>query len=134
MPRPAPVTRTTLPSKRTSAITRLFRQPAVLAQTTALPGWYGVSPVLEPDVVFVSKARQSIVKLACIEGVPDLVVEVISDSSRLMDRFVKREISFLQIFDTVKSVMDRHELVARPTLEDVLQADAWARREAQCIK
>jgi 1-deoxy-D-xylulose-5-phosphate reductoisomerase len=51
-----------------------------------------------------------------------------------VDRFVKREISFLQIFDTVKSVMDRHELVARPTLEDVLQADAWARREAQCIK
>jgi len=51
-----------------------------------------------------------------------------------VDRFVKREISFLQIFDTVKSVMDRHELVARPTLEDVLQADAWARREARCIK
>ena len=49
------------------------------------------STVLEPDVVFVSKARQSIVKLACIEGVPDLVVEVISDSSRLMDRFVKRD-------------------------------------------
>ncbi len=51
-----------------------------------------------------------------------------------VDRFVKREISFLEIFDTVKSVMDRHELVARPTLEDVLQADAWARREARCIK
>jgi 1-deoxy-D-xylulose-5-phosphate reductoisomerase len=51
-----------------------------------------------------------------------------------VDRFVKREISFLQIFDTVKTVMDRHELVARPTLEDVLQADAWARREARCIK
>jgi 1-deoxy-D-xylulose-5-phosphate reductoisomerase len=51
-----------------------------------------------------------------------------------VDRFVKREISFLQIFDTVKTVMDRHALVTQPTLEDVLQADQWARREARCIK
>jgi len=49
-----------------------------------------------------------------------------------VDRFVKREISFLQIFETVTSVMDRHTLVAHPTLEDVLQADAWARQEARC--
>ena len=50
-----------------------------------------------------------------------------------VDRFVKKEISFLQIFETVKTVMDRHELVSHPTLEDVLGADAWARQEAQCI-
>jgi Uma2 family endonuclease len=49
------------------------------------------STVLEPDILFVSKARQSIIKPGCIEGAPDLVVEVISDSSRLMDRFVKRD-------------------------------------------
>jgi Uma2 family endonuclease len=35
------------------------------------------STVLEPEIVFVSKARQSIVKPACIEGGPDLVVEVL---------------------------------------------------------
>lgn len=51
-----------------------------------------------------------------------------------VDRFVKKDISFLQIFETVKTVMDRHELVAHPTLEDVLQADAWARQEARCNK
>ncbi len=50
-----------------------------------------------------------------------------------VDRFVKKELSFLQIFETVKTVMDRHALVAHPTLEDVLQADAWARQEARCI-
>jgi len=49
------------------------------------------STVLEPDIVFVSKARQSIVKATCIEGAPDLVVEVVSDSSRTIDRFVKRD-------------------------------------------
>jgi len=48
------------------------------------------STVLEPDIVFVSKARKSIVKEACIEGVPDLVVEVISPSSRTTDRLAKR--------------------------------------------
>ena len=46
---------------------------------------------LEPDIVFVSKARRSIIKPGCIEGAPDLVVEVLSDSSRMMDRFVKRD-------------------------------------------
>jgi 1-deoxy-D-xylulose-5-phosphate reductoisomerase len=49
-----------------------------------------------------------------------------------VDRFVKREISFLRIFELVKAVMDRHTLVAHPSLEDVLQADAWARQEATC--
>jgi Uma2 family endonuclease len=49
------------------------------------------STVLEPDIVFVSKARQSIVTPAYIEGAPDLVVEVLSDSSRTIDRFVKRD-------------------------------------------
>ncbi len=49
------------------------------------------STVLEPDIFFVSEARQSIVKAACIEGAPDLVVEVLSDSSRTIDRFVKRD-------------------------------------------
>jgi 1-deoxy-D-xylulose-5-phosphate reductoisomerase len=49
-----------------------------------------------------------------------------------VERFMAREISFPRIFEVVKAVMDRHAVVARPTLEDVLQADAWARQEARC--
>ncbi len=49
-----------------------------------------------------------------------------------VDRFVKREVSFVRIFEIVRTVMDRHTVVPRPTLDDVLQADAWARQEARC--
>ena len=51
----------------------------------------GPGTVLEPDIIFVSKARSAIIKETCIEGAPDLVVEVISDSTRVVDRFVKRD-------------------------------------------
>jgi 1-deoxy-D-xylulose-5-phosphate reductoisomerase len=49
-----------------------------------------------------------------------------------VDRFVAREISFVEIFEIVRGVMDRHAVVAKPALNDVLQADAWARQEARC--
>ena len=49
------------------------------------------STVLEPDILFVSQARKSIIKEGCIEGAPDLVVEVVSESSRALDRRIKRD-------------------------------------------
>jgi len=44
--------------------------------------------------------------------------------------FVNRRINFPQITEMVARVMAHHSLVAHPTLEQILQADAWARREA----
>jgi 1-deoxy-D-xylulose-5-phosphate reductoisomerase len=35
-----------------------------------------------------------------------------------------------QITATVRRVMDAHQVVEHPTLEQILEADAWARREA----
>jgi 1-deoxy-D-xylulose 5-phosphate reductoisomerase len=37
---------------------------------------------------------------------------------------------FTEISATVARVMDRHAVVAHPTLNEVLVADAWARQEA----
>jgi 1-deoxy-D-xylulose-5-phosphate reductoisomerase len=44
--------------------------------------------------------------------------------------FVNRSINFPQISEWVSRVMDRHAVVAHPRLEQILEADAWARKEA----
>lgn len=48
-----------------------------------------------------------------------------------VEAFVNRQINFPQITETVRRTMDAHELVEHPTLEQILEADAWARREAR---
>jgi len=45
-----------------------------------------------------------------------------------VDAFCAGEISFLEITATVARTMEAHEVIAQPTLEDVLAADAWARK------
>jgi 1-deoxy-D-xylulose-5-phosphate reductoisomerase len=47
-----------------------------------------------------------------------------------VDAFVNRKISFPQITDRVRRTMDAHRVVDHPTLEQILEADAWARKEA----
>jgi 1-deoxy-D-xylulose-5-phosphate reductoisomerase len=48
-----------------------------------------------------------------------------------VDAFVNRKISFLQITETVRRTMDAHKVVTHPSLEQILESDTWARREAQ---
>ena len=47
-----------------------------------------------------------------------------------VDAFVNRKASFLGITETVRRTMDAHQMVEHPKLEEILQADAWARTEA----
>ena len=44
-----------------------------------------------------------------------------------VEAFVNRKINFPQITATVRRVMDAHQVVAHPSLERILAADAWAR-------
>ena len=47
--------------------------------------------------------------------------------------FMDGRIGFHEIFDRVAQVMERHTPVAEPSLEEILEADAWAREEtARC--
>ena len=45
-----------------------------------------------------------------------------------VEAFVNRRINFPQIAETVRRAMDAHRVVPHPTLEQILEADAWARR------
>lgn len=47
-----------------------------------------------------------------------------------VEQFVNGKISFPQITETVRRVMGAHQTVLHPKLEQILEADAWARREA----
>jgi 1-deoxy-D-xylulose-5-phosphate reductoisomerase len=47
-----------------------------------------------------------------------------------VEAFVNRKINFPQITEAVRRVMDAHKIVSHPGLEQILEADAWARREA----
>jgi 1-deoxy-D-xylulose-5-phosphate reductoisomerase len=49
--------------------------------------------------------------------------------------FLDRKLSFPRIWQIVEQVMNRHASVAHPDLDAILQADQWARGEAQgCVK
>ena len=47
-----------------------------------------------------------------------------------VEAFVNRKINFLQITETVRYTMDAHKIIEHPTLEQILEADAWAQRAA----
>jgi 1-deoxy-D-xylulose-5-phosphate reductoisomerase len=47
-----------------------------------------------------------------------------------VEAFVNRRINFPQITETVRRTMGAHKVVSRPTLSQILEADAWARGEA----
>lgn len=48
--------------------------------------------VVQPDLVIVSRARSSIITERAIEGTPDVVVEILSKSTRSRDRRLKRQL------------------------------------------
>jgi Uma2 family endonuclease len=48
--------------------------------------------VVEPDLVFVARARASIITERAIEGPPDLVVEILSPSTEQRDRGAKQQL------------------------------------------
>jgi len=47
-----------------------------------------------------------------------------------VEAFVNRKINFPQITEIVRRTMDAHKSISHPTLEQILEADAGARREA----
>src|SRR5882724_8741171 len=51
-----------------------------------------------------------------------------------VDEFLNGRINFPQISECVCRTMERHEAVSNPALDQILAADAWARREARTLQ
>lgn len=81
----------------------------------------------EPDL-----ERFPSLELACRAGeVGGTLPAVLNASNEVaVEAFVNGRIRFPHITETVRQTMDRHQVVAHPTLSQILEADAWARREA----
>ncbi len=47
-----------------------------------------------------------------------------------VEAFCQRKIRFDQIADVVRKTMDAHQVIRKPSLDQILQADAWARQNA----
>ncbi|MBI2875407.1 MAG: Uma2 family endonuclease [Candidatus Tectomicrobia bacterium] len=71
----------------------------------------GISQPVQPDVLLVAQARREIVKAQFIEGAPDLIAEVLSPSTILLDRKVK--------FDAYERAGVREYWVANPKLHSI---------------
>ncbi len=48
--------------------------------------------VVQPDIIFISKARSQIIRKEAIHGAPDLVIEILSPSTGERDRTVKKKL------------------------------------------
>jgi len=49
------------------------------------------------------------------------------------ERFQKGEISFTKIWTIIETVMSSHEVITKPTLEEIITADKWAKNKAEKI-
>ncbi|HSY74811.1 MAG TPA: 1-deoxy-D-xylulose-5-phosphate reductoisomerase [Dongiaceae bacterium] len=47
-----------------------------------------------------------------------------------VEAFMNRKINFPQITELVRRTMDAHKTISHPTLEQILEADSWARKAA----
>lgn len=51
----------------------------------------------------------------------------------IVQSFLNGSLRFITIPDYIKRVLDRHSARSNPTLDDILEADSWARKEAVAL-
>jgi len=44
-----------------------------------------------------------------------------------VDAFLNKELSFMQIPEIIKKTMDKHQIIAHPEMDEIIEADRWAR-------
>jgi Uma2 family endonuclease len=91
---PSPNTRHQSVSFKLSAAFAAFLKTHRLGKAFAAPFDVVLSDedIVEPDLLFVSAARSAIITDKNIQGPPDLVVEILSETSRKTDEIIKRKL------------------------------------------
>jgi len=91
---PAPSTRHQRISKRLLTAIENFLRHNPLGEVLAAPCDVVLSnvDVVEPDLLYVSSSRNTIITERNIQGPPDLVVEILSDNTRKTDEVIKRKL------------------------------------------
>lgn len=87
--------------------------------------------VVQPDLIMIHRSRSDIVTIRGVEGVPDLVVEVLSPGSRKRDRqrkfriYAKHGVPEYWIIDPVAQTLEQFELNSEPhyELHDLFEND-----------
>jgi len=67
-------------------------------------------------------------RVANVIGTMPAVLNAANEAS--VEEFLKSKLDFVSIPKVVAKVLDRHKNIRQPNLDDILEADAWARREA----
>ena len=90
---PAPKTKHQRVSSNLLRILGSFVYDRRLGQVFAAPTDVVLSDldVVQPDVIFISSARASVVTENNIQGPPDLVIEILSETTRRTDEVIKRK-------------------------------------------
>ena len=94
---------------------------------TSLPK-YGSLTFEEPDIEKFPALRHAR-RAGELGGAMPAVMNAANEVA--VDAFCQREIGFTQITETVAGTMEEHALLEHPTLEQILEADAWARKSAK---
>jgi Uma2 family endonuclease len=91
---PAPGTRHQRISGRLFGLLYVFLRQQPLGEIFSAPYDVVLSPtdITQPDLLFISTARSSILGEQRVQGAPDLVVEIVSESSRRTDEVFKRNL------------------------------------------
>jgi Uma2 family endonuclease len=88
---PAPSTKHQRTSMRLSSRLHVFAEEHRLGEVFPAPTDVLLSryDIVQPDILFLSKERSAILTEKNIQGAPDLVVEILSDSTRHLDERLK---------------------------------------------
>ncbi|RJO64726.1 MAG: 1-deoxy-D-xylulose-5-phosphate reductoisomerase [Candidatus Omnitrophota bacterium] len=70
-------------------------------------------------------------RAASEEGTLPCVMNAANEVS--VEAFLRGEIAFTSIYKVIDKVMDNHRITRRPSLGDIIESDAWAKRRARLL-